>query len=178
MARPAISFDLLLAVTLILTAAVWPCESRATDEDPAFVLAVTCWGETAASSLDECTAIGEVLAFRSVTGTVTPSITRAYSAVWKGSASGRPWLFGLNLAGDEPAGWRSHLDWPGVWRARWLALLSHTRLIVAGEVPPVCAETPHHFGARSGVDAVNAERGRWAPVDCGPRMRNRFYRVR
>jgi len=162
-------------VAIIIAAAIWPCEPAEAEDDVALLFAQTVSGETAMTAHDEATAIGQVFAHRSRTGTITPSIIRAYSAVHHGAPS-RRWLHELDPAGNRPEHWPSHLNWEDVWRPRWLALLDHARDVVAGRAQSPCEVTPRHFGAPHGVDMDRASRAGWRPVDCGPGVRNRFWR--
>lgn len=147
-------------------------EAQAPVGAPALALARVCAGETAWSALDECTAIGEVLARRSSTGAVTPEIAQAYSAALRRPR--RPWVAELAPDGARPPSWPEGVSWAR-WRPRWLALLEHARRVVAGSVASPCVETPHHWGGP--MDSWRAQRAGWHEVDCG-QTRNTFWVVR
>lgn len=139
-----------------------------------------CVGEAGWDRGPDCPAIWAVLDYRSaVRGSTWLSAARAYSPGHLGLREGRqrPWIAHLRPGGWQPRGWPAALPWRR-YRGRWLRMVEYARQIVAGDVRPPCS--PHHWGARYGVDLRRAHRAGWREVDCsvdGVRTRNAFWRV-
>jgi hypothetical protein len=150
----------------------------------AIALARVCVSEAGWTYDGDCPAIYEVLKFHAQhRGISFVQFARAYSdrVFDRRRSDRRRWIAWLSPTFERPRGWPSRvLTWERgaeLWRER----LDHAEGIIRGDVEQPCQKTPHHWGARYGVDRTRAERaieeGRWEVVNCG-HTRNAFYHVR
>jgi len=94
--------------------------------------------------------------------------TRVYDAERTGS---RRYLPHLRLDGRRPRHWPEGHSWAR-YRPRWLALVDHSRAVVAGEVEDPCPGALH-WGGR--MDDHRAVRAGWSRVECSAPTLNRFW---
>ncbi len=150
----------------------------------AIALARVCVSEAGWTYSGDCAAIHAVLSFHAARREMSfLQFARRYSerVFDRQRQDSRRWIAWLSPTFERPRGWPARvLAWERgaeLWRER----LDHAEGIIRGEVAPACDRTPHHWGARYGIDRSRAERaieeGRWQVVDCGE-TRNAFYRVR
>lgn len=124
----------------------------------------------------ECAAIYDVIETRAKARDVSPG--RAlfdYSRNhFDASRSARPWVAGLDERAEQPAHWPTRIDWTR-YRPRWLLTLEHAAKVLRGEVPSPCIGRVGVWGGE--MDDWRAERAGLERVECGPGVRNHFWRV-
>lgn len=76
----------------------------------------------------------------------------------------RRWVCGLTSSARRPAHWPL-ASWPA-HRPRWLAVLEHARLVVAGEAASPCRERPRVWGSREDVLRGRARGRTWIDAGC------------
>ncbi len=182
--RTALRTALAAITACVLLGPITTHASSPTFSPEAIALARVCVSEAGWTYDGDCAAIHAVLSFHAIRRDMTfLEFARRYSerVFNRRRSDSRRWIAWLSPTFERPRGWPGRvLTWERgaeLWRAR----LEHAEEIVRGEVSPSCDRTPHHWGARYGVDRSRAQRaideGRWQVVNCGD-TRNAFYRVR
>lgn len=125
----------------------------------------------------ECAAIYDVILRRAKVrdvSTVRALLDYSDAHFDEARPSRRPWVVGLTVRATEPRGWPRRLDWDR-YRPRWLIVMQHAQKVIAGEVASPCVGRVDHWGGA--MDDERARRAGLERVECGPAVRNHFWRI-